>query len=185
MKNFRFVSLVILLATLVCCGLVCCGGSSSLSGKYEVNDVHVLAKDINVGESTRTEVFFQTRTEFDGTPNAVDVVVKMSPSLVFIEGTSRIYDSSTDNSDPREPDRVIHCTGGGEILIYRFQDYELRDRPISGDDEFGLKYEMLGVSKDPVAIVAAEAFEDASSTLSNFTCDTSFNAEEDETITVR
>jgi hypothetical protein len=161
-------------------GIIGCGTSLDFNGRYEVQNVNILADDISVGESVRTEVFFETKTEADGTPDGVQVVVKVSSALQYLPGTSRIYDDSTDESDLRSPDDVVTCGDGSAFLFYNFLDSELEDRSLSGISNFGLKFEVSGRVKTPAAVISAAAAEDQ-----DFSCTSDFDEEESESVEVK
>ena len=169
----------LILITIVLCAIGC-GTSLDFNGRYEVQNVNILADDINVGESVRTEVFFETKTETDGTPDGVQVVVKVSSALQYLPGTSRIYDDSTDESDLRSPDEVVTCDNGSVFLFYNFLDSELEDRSISGISNFGLKFEVSGKSKTSAAVISAAAGEDQ-----DFSCSEDFDEEASESVEVK
>ncbi len=69
-----------------------CGSDSGgkLDGKYSVTDVNVLAFNIQRGEQVRAEIFFETKTEPDGYPDGLDVIVRIPPELVYAEGSSNL-----------------------------------------------------------------------------------------------
>lgn len=159
--------------------LCSCGGSDgSLSGSYRVNDVNILANDIEIGESVRVEVFFETKTEFDGSPDGIDVVVRISPSLRFIPGSARIYDDTTDETDSRDPDGIVECPDGATFLIFNFEDDDLEDRSIAGAADFGLRFEAEGIRRNTGAVVSAAAAENQ-----EFSC-SDFASEEQEVVEV-
>lgn len=157
----------------------CGGGGSDLSGKYSVNDVNILANDIEVGERVRVEVFFETKVEVDGFPDGVQVVVRVPAELRYVPGSSAIYDGSTRNTDARTPDDVVNCATGETFLLYDFDDSELFDRAISGSNNFGLRFEAEGVTPVAVTRVGASAGE-----REDFACGENFRAEQDEAVEV-
>ena len=138
---FKKICYVLTLIVAAGFGATGCGTSLDFDGRYEVQNVNILADDVSVGESVRTEVFFETRVEADGDADGIEVVVKVSPALDYVPGTSRIYDDSTDESDLRSPDDVIRCADGSTFLFYDFMDSDLEDRSISGLSNFGFKFE--------------------------------------------
>lgn len=173
-------ALIIFLPLILCGSLLSCGGggSDNLQGSYGVNDVNILAKNIDVGEDVRVEVFFETKTEFDGTPDGVDLIVRVPADLEYVPGTSFIYDNSTDNTDARTPDNVEVCDDGSQLITYNFIDAELFEREL-GIGKFGLRFEARGARSSTTATVGARA-----DGVFIPSCDEVFTAEEDETISV-
>ncbi|MCO6431050.1 MAG: hypothetical protein J5J00_09340 [Deltaproteobacteria bacterium] len=157
-----------------------CGGSGrSLQGKYSVTDVNILANDIEVGESVRVEVFFETKTEGDGTPDGVDLVVRIPAELEYVSGTSAIYDGDTNNSDRYTPQLITECETGESYLIYEFQDFDLFNREVGGAGNFGIRLEARGVSPVAATFVGATAGD-----REGFECGEQFAAEENEAVQV-
>jgi len=157
-----------------------CGSSIISDGEYSVENVNFLANDIDVGESVRTEIFFQTKTEFDGAADGVQVVVKISSALRYLPGSSEIYDDSTEDSDSRSPDQVVTCPDGSTYLFYNFDDSELDDRSLVGSFDFGFKIEVFGVSRTRSAVISASAAENQ-----QFSCFSDFEDEESDSIEVK
>ncbi len=158
-----------------------CGGSSSLSlnGKYEVQDVNLLADDIDVGEDVRVEVFFETKTEFDGNPDGVEVVVRLPVQLQYLTGSSEIYDGTTRETDGRTPDNVISCPDGSSFIVYQFSDSDLEDRGLGSRSDYGFRFNVVGVSKVAAAFVRASAGESV-----EYSCGEPFSFEEEEAVEV-
>jgi hypothetical protein len=160
--------------------ILSCGSSGgNLQGKYSVTDVKILANDIQLGETVRTEVFFETKFELDGMPDGLDVIVRIPPELEYVPGSSFIYDNITDNADPFSPTDVRLCAGGESFFIYSFEDFDLFGRELSHPGQFGLKFESRGISKTPVTYVGAIAGRGV-----GFDCGVDFPAEEKEGVEV-
>lgn len=136
-----------------------CGGSSSISlnGKYSANDVAIIANEIEIGEAVRTEVFFETKTEIDGTPDGVDLIVRIPKELSFVDGSSRLYDGNTDNTDAYTPNDIVRCETGETFLVYNFSDFDLYEHEIEGFGKFGIRFEVRGLSRTNATFVEASA----------------------------
>lgn len=173
------ISLVALLAIFVAVTCGCGSSGSSLQGTYSVKDVNILANDINIGESVRVEVFFETKTEVDGTPDGLDVIVRIPAELDFVPGSSGIYDNSTDDSDSYTPQEVVRCETGEIFLVYQFNDFDLFEREIGTAGSFGLKFEARGRSTVSSTFVGATA-----GSSETFRCGEFYAAEENEAVQV-
>ncbi len=166
-----------LLVTLLCFG---CGGSdSALSGGYRVQDVNILADDIERGESVRVEIFFETGTEFDGTPDGIEVVVRVPPQLNYVPTSSEIYDGSTEDTDGRSPDAVLPCADGSQFVVYQFSDAELLGRTIRSNNQFGFRFNVVGRVSTNSTFVRAAAGESVA-----YSCLLPFSFEEEEAVRV-
>lgn len=177
MKYILSTILTLVVLLLVGCGS---GSDSGLNGSYEVDDVNILANDITVGESTRVEVFFETKTEVDGLPNGLDVVVRVPPEIAYLPNSSRLYDRTTSESDRYDPSDAVFCPGGEAYLIYYFTDADLFDRELSHSGQFGLKFEVRGLT--PIGSAPIQAA--ASGQGVPFECGKSFGFEQDESVQV-
>ena len=174
--------LKIILSIIAVFSIISCGGSDSnsdLSGTYSVDDVNILANDINIGEQVRVEVFFETETEVDGTPDGVDLVVRIPAELSFVSNTSELYDNSTNNSDPFTPNNIVDCPTGETYLIYNFSDFDLFQHELTTLGKFGLKFHVRGKISTPETLVGASA-----GTNQGFICGQFFAAEQNEAIEV-
>lgn len=158
-----------------------CGGSDSfLQGTYSVKDVSILSDHIAVGEVVRVEVFFETKYEFSGGPDGLDLFVRLPRELSYVLGSARIYDNLDDNSDPYTPDDVVRCLSGETILFFSFSDSDLSGRELSGGPaDYGIKFEARGQERTPVTYVGAIAGRDE-----NYRCAESFPSEEDEAVEI-
>jgi hypothetical protein len=163
---------------LLSASLTACGGSDTLFGEYQVNDIDVIAKEIEVGEEVRVEVFFETKRGAGNNVDEVDVVIFLPAAVEFVEGSSSIYDDTTDDRDARSPDSVVECEGGGSYVVYNFDDDELEDTRLSVG-EWGLRFEARGVSTSE-----SVEFEAAADENQFFSCMDSFPGEENEVIRV-
>jgi|GEM_PF-6593820 len=167
---------------LLCTSLffISCGNSNSiLGGDYEVQDLNILANDIERGESVRVEVFFETKTEFDGTPDGTEVVVRIPPELRYVPLSSEIYDGSTDATDQRSPDTVLPCPDGSQFVIYQFSDADLFGRGIRSNTEFGFRFNVVGNTPVNLTYVRAAAGESVA-----YSCFSPFSFEEQEALQV-
>lgn len=172
-------SLMLLFAVgLVCTLLQGCGNDSDLIGDYRVINVDIIASDIQIGEQVRTTVFFETKTGLDGSPDEIQVVARLVPSLRYVLGSAEIFDDNLDDSDRIDAD-VVACPDGSSFVSIRLSGADLSGRPISGNDGFALKFEVAGVSSDSAARVEAAADENQS-----FACSSTFNFEEIENVEV-
>jgi hypothetical protein len=141
--------------------------------------VNILADDINRGESVRVEVFFETKTEFDGTPDGTEVVVQVPPQLDYIPFSSAIYDGSTDQTDGRSPDAVLPCPDGSQFLIYQFSDSDLFGRSIRSNSQYGFRFNVIGRRAASATYVRAAAGESVA-----YSCFSPFSFEEQEAVRV-
>lgn len=144
-----------------------------------MNDVNILANDIQVGETVRVEVFFETKIEDDGTPDGVELVVRIPAELSYVSGTSQIYDGSTDDSDTYTPDFTEKCPSGETFLSYLFQDSDLFEREVGQFGEFGLRFEVVGVTPVDATFVGAIAGD-----RENYLCGGTFPPEQNEAVQV-
>ena len=178
MSNKSVIASFVLMTTLF---LVACGGSSGrdLMGKYSVNDVNILADNIEVGETVRLEVFFETKIEDDGFPDGLELIVRIPPELAYVVGTSRIYDGSTDVSDAFTPNFSETCPTGETYLSYFFQDIDLFDRELDQFGQFGIRLELVGRTPVSSTLVGATAGE-----REGYRCGEEFAAEENEAVEV-
>jgi hypothetical protein len=158
--------------------LAACGGGDNLFGEYQVNDIDVIAKEIEIGETVRVEVFFESKTGAGGQVDEVDVVVFLPRFVEYVEGSSAIYDDTTDDRDDREPDSVVECEEGGTYLVYNFDDDELEDTRLSGR-EWGFRFEARGTE-----LSSSAEFEAAADENQFFSCGDSFPGEKNEVISV-
>jgi len=174
--RFKVIALPAIMAFLVSCG----GGSgSSLFGHYSIDDVNILADNIQVGESVRAEVFFETKTESDGVPDGLDVVVRIPAELNYIRGTSQLYDGGTSDSDSYTPNDIVNCETGETYLVYNFADFDLFEHEVGGFGKFGFKFEVRGVSSTPETFIAASAGSNE-----EFHCGEAFVSEGNEAVQV-
>lgn len=148
-------------------------------GQYSVKDVNILAGDIEVGETVRVEVFFETKIEDDGTPDGVELIVRIPAEIAYVVGTSRIYDGSTDQSDSFTPNFSETCDSGETYLSYLFQDIDLFDREVGQFGEFGIRFEAVGVTPVDSTLIGASAGE-----REEYRCGEFFAAEENEAVEV-
>lgn len=156
-----------------------CNSSIDVFSEFVVEGVSIDGARLTIGSSTRTEVFFETKLFPDGDPEGLEVVALLTPSLSYVEGSSRLYDGSTSRSERRTPDRVVRCQDGSTFVAYEFSDSELEGRSLVGDNDFGLLFDVEGERADNDARVEAAAGEDQ-----EFDCDRSFGAEESDSIVV-
>lgn len=161
--------------------LLSCGGSSdsSLSGTYSVEDVNILADNIEVGEEVRVEVFFETKTEGDGTPDGVDVVIRVPSELDLVLGSSELYDNSTGDSDRFTPHNIVNCPTGETYIVYNFSDFDLDDHELGGFGKFGLKFQVRGRTPTPQTLVGAVAGSNE-----RFNCGDFLDAEQNEAVEI-
>ncbi len=160
--------------------LSACGSSgSNLEGSYSVKDVNIMANDIQIGESVKVEVFFDTKYETDGSPDGVDVIVRVPSEVAFVDGSSRIYDNSTNDSDPYTPNDIVRCDTGEVYLVYNFSDFDLFGRQIEGPASFGFKFEVSGKLQVSATFIGATAGRG-----DDFLCGAPFAAEENEAVQV-
>lgn len=162
--------------------LVACGSDSDseLSGIYSVNDVNILSNDIDIGEQARTEIFFETKTEIDGSPDGLQVVVRIPAELSFVPGSSQLYDGSTNDSDSYTPSNIVKCPTGETYLTYNFSDFDLFQHELAETGRFGLKFLIQGVTPTPQTLVGASAAGD----VVGFDCGEFFDAEQNEAVEV-
>ena len=163
-----------------CCLFSCGGSKSTLRGKYAVNEVKIAASSINQSSITRVEVFFETKKEFDGIPDGVDVVVRLPAELGFVQGSSFIYDNSTRDRDRYTPDDIVLCDTGEIFLLYFFSDADLFDRQIGFDANYGFVFEVFAKTKVDSTLVGAAAGRNV-----RFSCGEFFNAQKVDSIQVR
>lgn len=159
--------------------LLSCGGDGSISGSYKATDVHIIADDIEIGEAVRVDVYFETKTDFVGRPDDVELVVQIGSALRYQPGSSEIYDGNTDDTDDRSPDDVVRCADGRTFLLYRFDDDDLEDRSIFGSTGFGLRIHVVGENRTSVARIEAAAGEEQ-----EFSCRDDFNSESSDSVEV-
>ncbi len=141
--------------------------------------MNILADDIERGESVRVEIFFETKREFDGTPDGTEVVVQVPPQLDFVPFSSEIYDGSTDQADGRSPDAVLPCRDGSQFLIYQFSDSDLFGRAIRSNGQFGFRFNVVGRTPASATYVRAAAGESVA-----YSCFSPFSFEEQEAVRV-
>ena len=181
MRSNKFISLLLSLAS--CIAITACSGSSdeddNLVGEYTVEDVNILANDVEVGESVRVEVFFESKIEDDGSPDGLDVVIRIPPELQYVTGSSDIYDGSTDASDQYTPTVIESCPTGETFLSYQFSDLDLFDREISTFGKFGLRLQVRGVTPIQATLIGASAAR-----VQEYFCGEFFDAEKNEAVQV-
>lgn len=164
-------------ATLLCIG---CGESNStFAGQYRVQDVNILADDIERGESVRVEIFFETKREFDGTPDGTEVVARVPSQLDYVPLSSEIYDGSTEQTDGRSPDAVLPCPDGSQFIIFQFTDADLLGRAIRSDGRFGFRFNVVGRTPVSATYVRAAAGKSVA-----YSCFAPFSFEEEEAVQV-
>lgn len=156
-----------------------CGSDDGLFGDYRVTDLRLIADDIEIGEDARADISFETRAEADGRPDGLELVVRLSPSLEYLDGSSEIYDDSFDDTDSLDPDSVIDCESGETFVVFRLSSSDLRDRSISGLTDFALKINVVGRLANGAARVEAAADESQ-----DFACGEDFDSEENDSIEV-
>lgn len=174
--NIRyFVTILLGLSIITSCG----GSSNGLNGSYRINDVNILADNIEVDEEVRVDIFFETKTESDGFPDGVDLVVRIPAELSYVLGTSQIYDSSLGDTDSYTPHRIEECPTGETFLVYNLSDGDLFEREIDGFGKFGLRFQARGKSPVSTTLLGASAGNGES-----FECGVTFEAEKSEAIEV-
>lgn len=176
MKASKTIAFQLLLAASILTG---CNSSIDIFSEFVVEGVSIDGARLSIGSTTRTEIFFETKLFPDGDPEGLEVVALLTPSLSYVEGSSRLYDGSTSRSERRTPDRVVRCQDGSTFIVYEFSDSELEGRSLVGDNDFGLHFDIEGERADNDARVEAAAGEDQ-----EFDCDRSFGAEESDSILV-
>jgi hypothetical protein len=177
--NLKLTNALLFPLVLGASGLTGCNSSADIFSEFAVEGVSIDGARLSIGSTTRTEVFFETKLFPDGEPKGLEVVAMLTPSLSYVEGSSRLYDGSTSRSERRTPDRVVRCQDGSIFIVYDFSDSELDGRSLVGDNDFGLHFDIKGERADDDARVEAAAGEDQ-----EFDCDRSFGAEESDSIVV-
>jgi hypothetical protein len=177
MKIYRF-NLAICLFMLLGCGG---GGGLGSSGKNEVVDVNFRAKDINVGEQVRVDIYFDVRSDGEGNPeDNVEMVVLVERGLEFLDGSSRIYDEDFSRTRERTPDRIENCSTGETYLFYRLDRDELQPTLVdqNGGSQ-GIRVQLVGARSGTAGVKASVG------TSETFQCgDTGYTGEKSEEINV-
>lgn len=173
----KFIRATILLLSTF--GVCSCGSDDGIFGDYRVDDIRLIANDIEIGEDARADIFFETRVEADGRPDGLELVIRLSPSLDYLDGSAEIYDDSLSDSDDLDPDSVIRCESGETYIVFRLSGSDLRDRSVSSVSDFALRINVVGKSANSAARIEAAADESQ-----DFACGAEFDSEESDSIEV-
>ena len=175
MRVHPFACLALLLLVLAGCG----SDSSLGSSTRQVDDVDISASQIRIGEATGTDIFFETETDFSGKPANVDIVVRISPGLEFVDRSSFIYDNTEDDHDARGPNFVSLCDNGTTFLVFNLATEDLDEHSLNGGTQYGMHLSVAGKERTNHATVSATAGSDQ-----EFSCN-DFPVEESDQVEVR
>ena len=170
-------SYFMLAALLAVCG---CGSDDNwLDGSYEVREVRVEGEEVRAAESIRTNVYFDTKTDYSGEPQSVELVIEVSSDLEYVEGSSYIYVRSTDDEAHRAPDDVVRCGDGRTFVIYYLDRFDLEDRELVSKGQWALRIYVRGMRIGALGVVRASADD-----VQHYSCFEPFDAQEADTVRV-